>query len=122
MDNLLRLRCSRYRQTPCNLKRVNAHAERRELSTSVLGDCYLIPQLSNNKNQKWTFILCPYVCCYVTIRYFVLGHTLYNLRQNMFDVANIRKDFDTQKKKPIKFRKKAENSLIFQKNAVSLQA
>ena len=40
----------------------------------------------------------------------------------MFDVANIRKDFDTQKKKPIKFRKKAENSLIFQKNAVSLQA
>ena len=36
VDNLLRLRLSRYRQTPCNLKRANAHAERRELSTSVL--------------------------------------------------------------------------------------
>ena len=35
-----------------HLKRVNAHAERRELSTSVLGDCCLIPQLSNNKNLK----------------------------------------------------------------------
>ena len=38
-----------------HLKRVNAHAKRRELSTSVLGDCCQIPQLSNNKNQKWTF-------------------------------------------------------------------
>ena len=28
--------------------------------------------ISENKNQKWTFILCPYVCCYVTIRCFVL--------------------------------------------------
>ena len=33
---LLRLRHSRYRQTPIVLKRVNAHAERREQSTSVL--------------------------------------------------------------------------------------
>ena len=39
------------------LKRVNAHAERRELSTSVLGNFRLIPQLSENKNQKWTFCL-----------------------------------------------------------------
>ena len=38
-----------------HLKRVNAHAERRELSTSVLDDFRLIPQLSENKNQKWTF-------------------------------------------------------------------
>ena len=37
-----------------HLKRVNAHAERRELSTSVLDDFRLIPQLSENKNQKWT--------------------------------------------------------------------
>ena len=29
-----------------------------------------------------------------------------------------RKDFDTQKKNPIKFLKKNENSLIIQKNAV----
>ena len=40
----------------------------------------------------------------------------------MFDAANIRKVFDTQKKKPIKFRKKPGKSLIIQKNAVSLQA
>ena len=38
------------------LKRINAHAKRRELSTSVLGDCCLIPQLSDDKNQKWTFL------------------------------------------------------------------
>jgi hypothetical protein len=36
------------------LKRVNSHAKRRELSTSVLGNFRLIPQLSENKNQKWT--------------------------------------------------------------------
>ena len=36
VDNLLRLRNLRYRQTPCNLKRANAHALQRELSTSVL--------------------------------------------------------------------------------------
>ena len=39
MDNLHRLRLSRYRQTPNVLKRANAHAERRELSTSVLVHC-----------------------------------------------------------------------------------
>ena len=32
----------------------------------------VFPQLSEGKNQKWTFILCLYVCCYVTIRCFVL--------------------------------------------------
>ena len=36
MDILLRLRNLRHRQTPCNLKRVKAHALRRELSTFVL--------------------------------------------------------------------------------------
>ena len=36
VDNLLRLRLLRYRQTPNVLKRINAHAERRERSTSVL--------------------------------------------------------------------------------------
>ena len=36
MDNLLRLRHSRHRQTPMFLKRVKAHAERREQFTSVL--------------------------------------------------------------------------------------
>ena len=42
------------------LKRVNAHALRRELSTSVLGNFRLIPQLSENKNQKWTSCLMSY--------------------------------------------------------------
>ena len=36
MDNLLRLRHLRYRQTPMFLKRVKVHAIRREPSTSVL--------------------------------------------------------------------------------------
>ena len=45
----------RYRQTPMFLKRVNAHAIQRELSTSVLETFLSIPQLSENKNQKWTF-------------------------------------------------------------------
>ena len=39
VSTLLRLRLLRYRQTPNVLKRVNAHAERRELSTSVLVHC-----------------------------------------------------------------------------------
>ena len=39
VSNLLRLRLLRYRQTPNVLKRANAHAERRELSTSVLVHC-----------------------------------------------------------------------------------
>ncbi len=68
VDNLLRLRYPRHRQTPMFLKRANAHAERRELSTSVLETFFEIWRISDNKNQKWTFILCPYVCCYVTIR------------------------------------------------------
>ena len=72
MDNLHRLRHSRYRQTPILLKRVNAHAERRELSTSVLAIFLKFCRFPNDKNQKWTFILCPYVCCYVTICSFVL--------------------------------------------------
>ena len=35
-EQLLRLRYLRYRQTPVFLKRANAHAKRREQSTSVL--------------------------------------------------------------------------------------
>ena len=45
-----------------HLKRVNAHAERREQSTSVLDDSFFILAISErNKNQKWTSnVLCPY--------------------------------------------------------------
>jgi len=42
----------RYWGKPILLKRVNAHARWRELSTSVLAICFPIPQLSNNKNLK----------------------------------------------------------------------
>ena len=45
---------SRYRQTPVYLKRANAHAERREQSTSVLDKLSILP-IFENKNQKWTF-------------------------------------------------------------------
>ena len=40
VDSLLRLRHSRHRQTPNNLKRVKVHAIKRELPTSVL-DCVM---------------------------------------------------------------------------------
>ena len=47
MDNLLRLRLLRYRQTPNVLKRVKAHAIKRELSTSVL----VINDFGNSKEM-----------------------------------------------------------------------
>ena len=46
---------SRYRQTPYVLQRVNAHAVRRELSTSVLVHSLEILPNSENKNLKWMF-------------------------------------------------------------------
>ena len=52
MDNLLRLRYLRHRQTPKLLKRVNAHAARRELSTSVLAVIIQFCRFSDNKNLK----------------------------------------------------------------------
>ena len=62
VDNLLRLRNLRYRQTPSNLKRVNVHAEQREQSTSVLDYFSDNWRFSDYKNQKWTFyVLCPFI-------------------------------------------------------------
>ena len=62
MDNLLRLRFIRYRQTPCNLKRANVHAVRRELSTSVL-DCYceILPISIKQESKSGRSVLCPYI-------------------------------------------------------------
>jgi len=48
---LLRLRYSRYRQTPLQLKRVKAHAIRREPSTLLLL-LISIWRISNNKIQR----------------------------------------------------------------------
>ena len=61
------------------LKRVNAHAERRELSTSVLGNFRLIPQLSENKNQKWTFSLMSYYLLSVhrIINFVIIPYLIY---------------------------------------------
>ena len=76
---LLRLRCSRYWGKPIYLKRVNAHAERRELSTFVLDRCCLIPQLVNNKNQKWTFCLMSLyvISAHRHLRFLRVQHYLY---------------------------------------------
>ena len=62
------------------LKRVNAHAKRRELSTSVLALFLSIPQLSETRIKSGRSVLCPYVCCYVTIRSYALkGETLISM-------------------------------------------
>ena len=74
VSNLLRLRSQRYWGKPCYLKRVNAHAERRELSTSVLDNIHSIPQLSENKNQKWTFSLMSYCLLSVHWRTIFVKH------------------------------------------------
>ena len=61
MDNLLRLRSIWYRQTPNVLKRANAHAERRELSTSVLAVIIQFCRFSDNKNLKVDIHpICPF--------------------------------------------------------------
>ena len=65
VDNLLRLRILRYRQTPCNLKRANAHAERRELSTSVLD--YFLSILPIFRMQESKVDVLSYVLLFVVM-------------------------------------------------------
>ena len=72
MSYLHRLRILRYRQTPNHLKRVKAHAERREPSTLFLIDYLKFGEFRTTRIKSGRSILCPYVCCYVTIRSFVL--------------------------------------------------
>ena len=61
MDNLLRLRLSRYRQTPNVLKRVNAHAVWREQSTSVLVHCLEnFAEFRKTRIKSGRSVLCPY--------------------------------------------------------------
>ena len=52
VDHLLRLRHSRYRQTPYNLKRVKAHAIWRELQLQFLIVFLKLWRISNDKNLK----------------------------------------------------------------------
>ena len=49
---LIRLRCSRYRQTPNVLKRVKVHAIKRELRLQFLYIALEFCRFSNNKNLK----------------------------------------------------------------------
>jgi len=49
VDNLLRLRFRGIGDNLCNLKRVNAHAERRELLLQFLITFLSIPQLSETR-------------------------------------------------------------------------
>ena len=102
MSNLLRLRYLRYRQTPNNLKRVKAHAIRREPSTFVL-DCFC--QFADFQITRIKADASQYVCqiiSYVTIRNFVFEFYIYYLgsieiNDRTFLPANIRRKSETSK-------------------------
>ena len=61
VDNLLRLRSLRHRQTPIYPKRVNVHAERRELSTSVLDKCSILANWREQESKVDAHPICPYI-------------------------------------------------------------
>jgi hypothetical protein len=52
---------SRYRQTPILLKRVNAHAERRELSTSVLAIFFNFADFGIQESKVDVHPICPFI-------------------------------------------------------------
>ena len=113
VDSLLRLRHSRYRQTPNNLKRVNAHAN------GVNNLLQFLMILSNSpiiqgKNQKWTFQ------SFVFILSLLCHHKLFIFRVqlsfNCNTTAKIRKILQISHSKSKKFQKKLQVSkkvLIF---------
>jgi len=62
VDNLLRLRLLRYRQTPVFLKRVNVHAKGRELSTLVLETlCEILPIFRRQESKVDVHPICPFI-------------------------------------------------------------
>ena len=71
VSKLLRLRILRYRQTPNNLKRVKAHAERREPSTLLLVVSANFGDFQNTRSSGRFTICLFYLFCYVTIGSFV---------------------------------------------------
>ena len=54
-------------------KRVNAHAERREQSTSVLDNSLKFADFEQQESKVDVQCLMSHICCYVTIRSRVLG-------------------------------------------------
>ena len=80
---LLRLRLLRYRQTPNNLKRVKAHAERREPSTLLLVVSVNFADFQKTRIKADASQYVCYVICYVTIRSFVLRVRPYISRANI---------------------------------------
>ena len=93
VDNLLRLRSLRHRQTPILLKRVNVHALRRELSTSALA-IFSIWRIGENKNPKVdVHPICPlYVISahrlqgFLVILYFIIyyAHIMQRVHVHIF--------------------------------------
>ena len=59
VDNLLCLRYLRYWGKPCIRKQVNVHAERRELSTSVLECFFKFPNYQITRIKSGRSVLCP---------------------------------------------------------------
>ena len=60
-EQLLRLRCSRYRQTPIYLKRVKAHAIRREPSTSFLIDYWNLANFEQQESKRTLQRICLFI-------------------------------------------------------------
>ena len=106
VDNLHRLRNLRYWGKPNNLKRVNAHAEQRELSTSVLDCFFKFPnyQITRIKSGRSSYVLMsvamlPYVIFVLRVRPYIT-------------FANIGINLQTCKKTKEKLRKYLELSKI----------
>ena len=89
VSNLLRLRILRYWGKPYALKRVNAHAIRREPSTSVLVHILQIPQLSEYKNQSGRFnvYVIQLLLCYHT-QYSFIGSTIIYCCSHCFQLVS----------------------------------
>ena len=84
-----------------HLKRVNAHAERRELSTSVLGDSSNSPiiQIQESKVDVQSYVLMSVLCYHTQLLfhyyYFVFGNrTKRNLCANILNFHEYRAGFE----------------------------
>ena len=97
MDIVTSSTFSRYRQTPILLKRANAHALRRELSTSVLAISFdIFGDLSEDKNPK---VDVHPICPLQSIFPYLIGMRV-NVQQYgcLFPLAKIYPFLDTSKR------------------------